>query len=413
MNIYLVIILVIIIGEYILNIIMESLNLKCASETLPNEFVGFYDTERYRQSQKYLRENTYFGLLRDTFFTSIIIVFILIGGFNFVDRVARSFGLGFIGTGLAFVGILMLISYIINIPFSAYRTFIIEAKYGFNRTTLKTFILDNVKSLILGAIIGGIVFAGVIWLFHTIGNRAWVWCWIGVSLFQLFLAFIAPILILPLFNKFIPIQEEELKNGIEAYARHQNFKIKGIFKMDASRRSTKSNAFFTGFGKSRRVVLFDTLIQKHTLDELISILAHEIGHYKMKHTLKGMVISILTTGFMFFVLSFFINNPGLFRAFKMEQTSVYASLVFFAILAKPISIILSIVMNALSRRHEYEADAYAVTTYKKPGSFIRALKKLTADNLSNLTPHPLKVFLHYSHPPILKRIETIKRLSIQ
>ena len=214
---------------------------------------------------------------------------------------------------------------------------------------------------------------------------------------------------MPLFNKFTPLEEGELKYAIQTYAQSQDFKLKGLFKMDGSRRSSKSNAFFTGFGKYRRIVLFDTLIKNHSVDELVSVLAHEMGHYKKKHILKMMTISILTNGLMFFILSFFINNSGMFAAFRMNNLSIYASLLFFSFLYTPINIILSLAGNVLSRKHEYEADDYAVSTYKKPEAFILALKKLSVDNLSNLTPHPLKVFISYSHPPVLDRIEALKK----
>jgi len=411
MNIYLIIILVIILFEFFLHFIVEVLNIKHASPTLSEEFKGFYDQEKYRRSQDYLKTTTRFYLQKDTIFTIIIISFILIGGFNFIDKIARDFDQGIIVTGLIFAGILMLSSQLLNIPFSVYRTFVIEEKFGFNRTTPKTFILDLLKSLFLGALIGGIIFAVIIWFFDTMGRFAWIYCWVGVTLFQFFLIFIAPIVIMPLFNKFIPLEDGELKNSIENYARSQNFALKGIFKIDASRRSTKSNAFFTGFGKSRRIALFDTLIQKQSTDELVSVLSHEIGHYKKKHIIKNMMISIITTGLMFFILSFFINNQGLFEAFKMDKTSIYASMFFFGFLYTPINMFFSIVHSIVSRKHEYEADRFAVRTYKKPEAFILALKKLTVDNLSNLTPHPLKVFLDYSHPPVLKRIATIRKIG--
>ena len=213
---------------------------------------------------------------------------------------------------------------------------------------------------------------------------------------------------MPLFNKFIPLEDGELKDAIKNYVKLQSFKMKGIFKMDASRRSTKSNAFFTGFGKYRRIVLFDTLIKKHTVDELVSVLAHEVGHYKKKDIIRRIAISILSSGLMFFILSFFINNKGLFAAFRMEETSIYASLFFFGFLYTPISLVFSIIANFFSRRYEYAADAFAVKTYKKPNAMILALKKLAVDNLSNLIPHPFKVFLHYSHPPVLRRIEVMR-----
>ncbi|MCK5188276.1 MAG: M48 family metalloprotease [Deltaproteobacteria bacterium] len=411
MNTYLIIILSIIIVDYILDIVVDTLNVKQTKTDLPEEFEGYYDAEKYKKAQNYLKENTRFGIIVDSITTPITVAFILIGGFNYVDQIARGFQISSIPTGLIFAGILMLASQILSIPFSIYSTFVIEEKYGFNLTTAKTFILDIIKSWFLTAIIGGIIFAVILWFFDRTGNMAWVYCWIVVVIFQIVLTFIAPVVILPLFNKFFPLEDGELKTSIESYAKSQDFKLKGVFKMDASKRSTKSNAFFTGFGKYRRIVLFDTLIKKHTVDELVSILAHEMGHYKKKHILKSIIISIMTTGLMFFILSLFINNEGLFQAFKMENTSIYASLFFFAFLYSPINMFISILSNILSRKHEYEADTYASETYGKFESMISALKKLTVDNLSNLTPHPLKVFLSYSHPPVLERIQSLRKMN--
>ncbi len=408
MNIYLVVILAILIGNYILNLIVELLNLKALKSELPKEFEGYYDVDKYKKSQNYLRDNTQFKLTQSTILILIILGLILSGGFNFIDNLARSFSLSPIPTGLIFMGILFFFFQIIEIPFSLYHTFVIEEKYAFNRTKLKTFILDTLKSWLLTLLIGGILLSLIFWFFIKTGALAWIFCWLGVTVFEFFLIFIAPIVIMPLFNKFIPLEEGELKDAIENYAQAQNFKLKGLFKMDGSRRSAKSNAFFTGFGKYRRIVLFDTLIKKHSTDELVSILAHEVGHYKKKHILKMMAISIFTNGLMFFILSFFINNPEIFAAFSVENFSIYASLLFFGFLYTPINLILSLGMSFLSRKHEYEADNYAVTTYKKPGAFILALKKLSVDNLSNLTPHPLKVFIAYSHPPVLERIKALK-----
>lgn len=411
MNIYLVIILFIIVGNYFLNIVVETLNVRHAKTDLPEEYDGYYDAEKYKKAQNYLKENTRFEITADTITTPITVAFILIGGFNFVDQIGRSFQFGPIPTGLIFAGILLLASQIISIPFSIYSTFVIEEKYGFNRTTVRTFILDIVKTWLLLAIIGGTIFSIVLWFFDKAGDLAWMYCWVVVVMFQIVLTFFAPIVILPLFNKFYPLGDGELKAAIEDYAGSQAFKMKGIFKMDASKRSTKSNAFFIGFGRFRRIVLFDTLIKKHTVDELVSILAHEMGHYKKKHVLKSSMISIIKIGLMFFVVSLFINNEGLFSAFKMQETSIYASVIFFAFLYAPINLVISIFSKILSRKHEYEADSYAVGTHRKPESMISALKKLTVDNLSNLTPHPLKVFLSYSHPPVLERIDSIRRMS--
>ncbi|MBU0951435.1 MAG: M48 family metallopeptidase [Elusimicrobia bacterium] len=410
MNIYLIIILAILIGNYLLNLVVETLNVKHISTVLPEEFAGHYSQDKYKISQTYLKENTNFDLIADSFNLVIVLMFILAGGFNCIDNFARGFGFNSIFTGLIFAGVVMFASEIISIPFTAYHTFVIEEKFGFNKTTIKTFILDHLKEWLLTGIIGGIVFALVLWFFAKTGSSAWIYCWVLVTVVYLFLAFIAPVVIMPLFNKFIPLEEGELKTAIENFAKEQNFKLSGLFKMDASKRSTKSNAYFTGFGKYRRIVLFDTLIQKHTVDELVSVLAHEIGHYKKKHIFKSLIITIFTTGLMFFILSLFLNNQQLFAAFKMANISIYASLFFFGFLFTPINLILSILGNILSRKHEYEADRFAVSAYNKPESMTAALKKLSVDNLSNLTPHPLKVFLEYSHPPILQRIEAIKKI---
>ena len=411
MNNYLAVILIILIGEYFFNLIVEILNLKNIKINLPDEFTDLYDSEKYKKSQRYLKETTRFELFTDTLMTFLTISFILAGGFNIVDRFSRNFGMGEIITGLLFVAVIMLIMQAINIPLSAYSTFHIEEKYGFNKTTVKTFILDVLKSWMLTIILGGIIFSVILWFFGKAGEFAWLYCWTAVTLFQIFVMFLAPVVIMPLFNKFTPIKDCELKTTLEEYAKKENFKLKGIFTMDGSKRSTKSNAFFTGFGKFRRIVLFDTLIEKHSTDELVSILAHEIGHYKKKHILVHLLISIITSGIMFYILSFFLNNPGLFKAFKMEHTSIYASLFFFGFLYAPIEMITSIFSNILSRKNEYQADEYSVKTYKKPNAMILALKKLSVDNLSNLTPHPFKVFLSYSHPPVLERIKSIRKLA--
>ncbi|MCD4716776.1 MAG: M48 family metallopeptidase [Desulfobacterales bacterium] len=412
MNYFLIIILAVLIGTYLLDLVVDTLNARHVKTELPEEFGDCYDADKYKKSQEYLRENTRFGIVSDSIVTPVTIAFILFGGFNFVDQFARSFNLGSILTGLIFAGVLMLASQILLIPFSIYSTFVIEERYGFNKTTPKTFVLDILKTCLLGAVIGGIILSVVLWFFEKAGPWAWLYCWIAITLFQLFLIFIAPVIIMPICNKFFPLEKGDLKNAINDYAGSQDFKMKGVFTMDGSKRSTKSNAFFTGFGKFRRIVLFDTLMEKHTTEELVSVLAHEMGHYKKRHILKSMIISILTTGLMFYILSLFINNRDLFAAFRMQEMSIYASLLFFAFLYAPIEMILSVFGNMLSRRNEYEADSYSVKTYKKPLSMIAALKKLSVENLSNLTPHPLKVFLSYSHPPVLERIRAIRKMDL-
>ncbi len=407
MNIYLFIILLILASHYALDLMADLLNMRHIKEDLPPEFDGFYDAIRYRKSQNYLRTTTRFGILTNTISTIITIIFILAGGFNFADRIALWFEFRPIPTGLIFAGIIMIAGRLISLPFSVYETFVLEEKYGFNRTTPKTFINDFLKEIILIIVIGGALFSGILWFFGKTGTAAWAYCWIAVTVFQVFMIFISPYVIMPLFNKFTPMPEGALRTALEEYARSQNFTMKGVFRMDGSKRSSKSNAFFTGFGRSRRIVLFDTLIENHTVEELVSIVAHEMGHYKKKHILKAMIRSFIVSGLMFFMLSFFIENKGLFAAFKMTHLSVYASLFFFGFLFTPIGTLLAIVGNMISRKHEYEADAFAAKTTSNPQAMITALKKLAVTNLSNLTPHPFKVFIDYSHPPVLERIARI------
>lgn len=409
MNIYLVIIMAVLVGSYLLELMSDILNVRHVREALPEEFVGHYDAEKYGTSQKYLRENTRFGIATDTIQLAATLAMILLGGFQLVDGWARAPGWPLIPTGLLFAGMLLLASQILTLPFSLYGTFVIEERYGFNKTTLKTFLMDRIKGWMLAAIIGGGLFSAVIWFFEATGPLAWLYCWGAVSAFQIVLMFLAPYIIMPLFNKFEPLEDGPLKTAIEEYARAQRFAMKGVFKMDGSRRSTKSNAFFTGFGKSRRIVLFDTLIEKHTVDELVAILAHEMGHYKKKHIPFAIVRSLATTGFMFFLLSLFMKNSDLFDAFRMKEVSVYASFIFFGFLYAPMATLIGLTENVISRRCEYQADRYAIETTGKPEAMITAMKKLSVDNLANLTPHPMTVFLSYSHPPVLARIQAMRR----
>lgn len=389
---------------------VEILNMRHArKEGLPEEFRGFCDEEKYQQSQKYLIENTRFSLWSTAFSVVVTIFFIIFGGFAFIDEWARSFEFGMIITGLIFIFTLGFLSWITQLPFSFYHTFVLEEKYGFNKTTIKTYITDLLKGTLLGLLIGAPLLSAVLWFFAAAGDRAWIYAWGMLIIAQIFFLFIAPIWIMPLFNRFVPLAEGELKEAIEKYANKQQFKLKGIFTMDGSKRSTKANAFFTGFGRFRRIVLFDTLLEKHNTNELVAVLAHEIGHFKKKHVIKFLFISLISSGLMFYVFSLGINHDFLFSAFAVPEKSIYASLVFLAFLYSPISMILGVITNSLSRKFEFEADNYAATTTGAAQDLIIALKKLSIDSLSNLNPHPLKVFLEYSHPPVSARI---KKLSI-
>jgi STE24 endopeptidase len=410
MNGYLIFILALLIFNWLLSLIVETLNLRNISTTIPVEFTGLYDAEKYDKSQRYLRDTTRFSQLQNTIMLPLTIAFILSGGFRWINSIAQGISDDMIVRGLVFGGILLLISRLVSLPFSLYDTFVIEARYGFNKTTAKTFVADILKELLLTVLLGGPVFALVLWIFSAVPH-AWFWAWAALAVIQLFILFIAPVVILPLFNKFTPLEDGELRSEIEEFAAAQNYTLSGVFKIDGSRRSTKSNAYFTGFGKTKRIALFDTLIEKHSVRELIAVLAHEIGHCKLGHIKKSMILSLGASLLMFFILSLFISRQGLYAAFGIDGTPLYAGFIFFGFLYAPISMILGLLGNILSRRHEYEADAFAARTTGEPDALIDALKKLSVDNLSNLTPHPLKVFLEYSHPPVLERVRSLQEFK--
>ena len=402
----------------LLEALVDWLNVRHVSERIPSEFEGVYDEKKYAESQRYLKTNTRFGLFQSAISLPVTLLFITLGGFGWVQRVALLPGWSMIPTGLLFAGILILLSQILSLPFSIYDTFVIEERFGFNKTSPKTFVLDLIKGLGLTVLVGGPIFALVVWFFAAAGTWAWLYCWAALTVIQIILMYIAPVVFLPLFNKFTPLEDGELKGAIQNYADRQQVHLSGIFKIDGSRRSSKSNAYFTGFGRWRRIALFDTLIEKHTVPELVAVLAHEVGHYKLGHILKQLGIGIVTSGAMFWLLSLFISRPPLYQAFGLEFSPVngstppiYAGILFFRFLYTPISVVLGIAGNVLSRRFEYQADAYCVDTTDSGDAMISALKKLSVDNLSNLTPHPLKVFLEYSHPPVLQRIQSIRAYS--
>jgi STE24 endopeptidase len=410
MNGYLIFILALLVFNWLLSLIVETLNVRNVSTEIPAEFQGIYDAEKYAKSQRYLRENTRFGQIQAGIMLPLTIAFILLGGFKWINGIALAAAPdSMIVQGLVFGGILVLLGQLVGIPFSIYDTFVIEERYGFNKTTPKTFVVDILKGLMLTVLLGAPIFALILWIFSAVAS-AWLWAWGALAVIQLFIMFIAPVVILPLFNKFTPLEDGELKTKIQEFAAAQKYTLSGIFKIDGSKRSTKSNAYFTGFGKTKRIALFDTLIEKHTTGELVGVLAHEIGHCKLGHIKKGIIISLASSLLMFFILSLFITKQGLYAAFGIEGVPLYAGFIFFGFLYAPISMILGLLGNILSRKHEYEADAFAAETTQQPDEMISALKKLSVDNLSNLTPHPLKVFLEYSHPPVLERIKALRKV---
>lgn len=398
-----------------LDFISSLFNLKALEPNLPDEFKGIYDEHKYSKSQEYTRVSERYGIITSTYSLTVLLVFWFAGGFGWYDDWLRGFGWSETVTGLAFIGGLIVGNSLLSLPFQIYDTFVIEERFGFNKTTPGTFIADQVKGLFLAVILGAPLLALMIWIFGSVEN-AWLWAWLCFTGFQLLLMYFAPSIILPLFNKFEPMEDGELKSGIQNLAKQCDFPLTEIFVMDGSKRSTKSNAFFTGFGKRKKIALFDTLIENHGHDELLAVLAHEVGHFKKKHIIQRMVFSIVQTAAVFFLLGMVTNKESdfarsLFDAFGVSEISIYAGLVFFMLLFSPVSKLLSIVGNAISRKHEFEADAYAAAMQKTPGHLISALKKLSADNLSNLTPHPLPVFLDYSHPPTLTRIKALRALK--
>jgi STE24 endopeptidase len=389
-----------------LDLFATLLNLKALSSEIPATFEEFIDENAYEQSQEYTRSRATFGIGEGIFSLILLFVFWWLGGFAWLDVQVRAFGYGPLITGLIFVAALILANQIITIPFDLYSTFVIEEKFGFNRTTLATWIMDQAKGLLLGAFFGLPLLAALIWIFQSV-PMAWLWGWLLVTVFSLALTYVAPTWIMPLFNKFQPLKDGQLKTEIHLMAEKCEFPLQEVFVMDGSKRSSKSNAFFTGFGKTKRIALFDTLIENHTVPELVGVLAHEIGHYKCRHIVKSIVTGGLTTGAMFFLLGVMMENRALFDAFGVKETSVYVSLILFGILMSPISDLLSIGGSVMSRKHEFEADAYAAEVTGNPVAMADALRKLSKDNLSNLTPHPFYVFVNYSHPPVSERVRAL------
>ena len=412
MNTYAFIVLVALTGEYILSIVTSLLNIQAMTPRVPHEFRSVYDEGTYRQSQVYTGARTRFGLVQSTLSLTVLLFFWQIGGFEWLDRVARELAAGPVATGLVFVGTLVAGSTALGLPFRIYSTFVIEERFGFNRTTAATFTLDLVKGLLLGGLLGATLLSIVLFLFELTGSLAWLWCWGATTIFLLLAQFIAPTWIMPLFNTFTPLGTGELKDALIAYSQAARFPLEGVFVIDGSRRSAKANAFFTGFGKHKRIALFDTLIAKQTTAELVAVVAHEVGHYRRGHILRNLVFGIAHTGVLFWVLSLCLKQQGLFEAFGVAEPSVHAGLVFFSLLFTPVELVLSVLVHRFSRQYEFEADAFAAETTGSAEPLVSALKKLSADNLSNLTPHPLEVYLHHSHPPVLQRIDALRALRV-
>ncbi len=400
------IIIAILVIDFIIDKVIDYLNAKHFDDKIPTELKDVYSEEEYYKSQSYKKENYKFSLIISVFSFIIMIVFFYLKGFAYVDNIARSITDNEIFVGLIFFGIIMLVSDIITTPFSYYQTFVIEEKYGFNKTTKKLFFTDKIKGWFLSIIIGGGLLALIIWFYEKTGDQFWIYTWILIAIFSIFMTLFYSSLIVPLFNKQTPLEKGELRKQIESFANKVGFKLDNIFVIDGSKRSTKANAYFSGFGPKKRIVLYDTLINDLENNEIVGVLAHEIGHYKKKHVFLIMFLSILLTGFTLYILSLLINNSLLSQALSVENTSFHIGLIAFGVLYSPISEITGIIMNYISRKFEYQADNYAKENYNGE-SLINSLKKLSKKSLSNLTPHKASVFLHYSHPTLLERVRNL------
>ncbi|MEZ4858129.1 MAG: M48 family metallopeptidase [Flavobacteriaceae bacterium] len=401
---YIIIFLLVI--NFLMDTLLDYFNAKHFNDALPEELNDVYDYEEYQKSQRYKKEKFKFGIVTSTISLIATLFFFFLGGFEFVDQLARSFSENEIIIALIFFGIIMLASDILSTPFAYYHTFVIEEKYGFNKTTLQTFLLDKLKGWLMAAVLGGGMLSLIIWFYQTTGAYFWLYAWGIVILFSIFLNLFYARLIVPLFNKQTPLQEGSLRTKIEAYATKVGFSLQNIFVIDGSKRSTKANAYFSGFGREKRITLYDTLINDLEDEEIVAVLAHEVGHYKRKHIIYNLFASTITMGITFWLLSLFVGLPIFSEALGVSNPSFHIGLITFGILYTPISEITGLFMNLLSRKFEYEADDYAKNTFAAQ-PLISALKKLSKNSLSNLTPHPAYVFMHYSHPTLLQRFRNL------
>ena len=410
-NLYYYIIVIAIIIEYLFSSISSILDIKNITPTIPSDFKKAYDEEKYILSQDYLKARTRFGLFSSTFSLILIMIVIHSDIFGLLDQFVRGQSDSYILQGLLFIGIIYFFQDIVSLPFSIYHTFVIEERFGFNKTTLNLFIIDKIKGYAIFIVLGSIVITPILYFFHVYGDIGWLIAW---SILTAFMIAVQPLfvhVIAPMFNKFTPLEEGELRSAIEKYTAKVNFPLARIDIMDGSKRSAHSNAYFTGFGKSRKIAIFDTLVEKHSTNEIVSVVAHEVGHYKLKHVLQGTILGIIETGIMLFAFNLIMNDKFLFQVFGVSQLSVHAGIVFFSMLYAPVSMFTSIVTTAISRKNEYEADKYSYDTTNNREALVSMLIGLSANNLSHLTPHPLKVFLSYSHPPVVDRIKAVNQYS--
>lgn len=398
----------ILIISFIVDKVLDALNAKHYKDPIPPELSDVYEEEDYLKSQNYKKANDRFSSIASSISLVVTLFFFYLDGFAFVDEWARTFSDNTIIIALLFFGSIMFVSDLLSTPFNYYHTFIIEEKFGFNKTTLKTFLVDKIKGWLISAILGGLLLSIIIWFYEAVGSNFWLYAWGIIAVFVFFINMFYARLIVPLFNKQTPLCDGSLKTKIQDYAQKVGFKLDKIVVIDGSKRSTKANAYFSGFGSEKRVTLFDTLIKDLEEEEIVAVLAHEVGHYKRKHILFNLIISILIMGFTFWLLSLFIGNPILSEALNVASPSFHIGLIAFGILYSPISELTGLIMNFISRIFEYQADNYAKETFDA-APLISGLKKLNKNSLSNLTPHPAYVFVYYSHPTLLQRYHNMKK----
>ncbi|GAA3509274.1 M48 family metallopeptidase [Aquimarina addita] len=402
---YLLIAIIIIV--FLIDLLLDLLNARHYTNVIPEELSDVYPKDEYEKSIAYKKTNHKFKMVSSSISLCIMLLFFFLDGFAWVDRIARSFSGNTIVVGLIFFGIIMIASDILSIPSSYYQTFVIEEKFGFNKTSIKTFFMDKIKGLIMMTLVGGGILALIIWFYDLTKSNFWIYAWALVSVFTLTMNMFYAKLIVPLFNKQTPLESGELRDTIEAYSKDVGFQLKDVYVIDGSKRSTKANAYFSGIGSEKRITLYDTLIKDLSKEEIVAVLAHEVGHYKKRHVIVNLLLSILLTGLTLWFLSLFIQNELLSEALGVAVPSFHIGLVAFGILYSPISEATGLIMNLVSRKFEYQADNFAKKSYNGE-ALINSLKKLSKNNLSNLTPHPAMVFIHYSHPTLLQRIKNLR-----
>lgn len=399
-------IIVFLCADFILERILERLNTRAMSPVLPKNLEGIYDEQEYSRFQQYKQENNQLDRMSSSVSFALMLVFLCTGGFGWLNAWVMTWTTSLVWQTLLYLFLLLFASSLISLPFEIYAIFHIEEKYGFNKTTLRTYVMDLLKGTLVSLLFGGILLAAVVWFYEWVGWYFWWYAWGIVTLFSVLMAMFYAQWIVPLFNRQLPLEEGSLREKIQAFARKTGFRLNNIYVIDGSKRSTKANAYFTGLGPKKRIVLYDTLMKQLTEEEIVAVLAHEVGHYKKKHTFQFMLASVVQIGVMLWLFSLLVNEPALSQALGGDQAYFQLGLVAFAILYTPVSLVLGLLMNAWSRKNEYEADAFAAQ-HSEGTALISGLKKISVKSLSNLTPHPLYEWVYYSHPSLLKRIKAI------